>query len=53
MMNIEDILKTVKANAEEDRALAKKRGHNNTAVYFQGKIVACNEIKEIIIKGEY
>ena len=45
---IQDILNNIIANAEEDRSLAKKRGNSNLAVYFQGKIVACNEIRELI-----
>ena len=46
--NIEVILGHIIANAEEDRSLAKKCGNSNLAVYFQGKIVACNEIRELL-----
>ena len=45
-----DILDEVKSAAEKDRTLAKADGNYNAAVYFQGKIVACNEIKEAIKK---
>ena len=43
-----NILEQVKSAAEKDRAVAKKNGNYNAAVYFQGKIVACNEIQELL-----
>ena len=46
--NLFDILEKVKNAAEKDRAVAKKNGNYNAAVYFQGKIVACNEIQELL-----
>ena len=45
-----DILDEVKSAAEKDRTFSKEHGNYNAAVYFQGKIVACNEIKEAILK---
>ena len=52
MMNdskeLEYIIQEVKDTAEKDRILAKKQGNYNAAVYFQGKIVACNEILELL-----
>lgn len=45
---IMDILEKVKNTAEKDRMLSKKQGSYNAAVYFQGKIVACNEIQELL-----
>lgn len=46
--NILRILQEVSSTAEKDRHAAKERGDMNSAVYFQGKIVACNEIKELL-----
>ncbi|MBR1748246.1 MAG: hypothetical protein IJ743_00455 [Bacilli bacterium] len=43
-----DALRQVSETAEKDRHAAKERGDMNSAVYFQGKIVACNELKEIL-----
>ena len=43
-MSIVDIILGVKRDAEEDRSLAKSRGQMSVAVYYQGKIAACNEI---------
>ena len=40
------LVEKVKETAREDRAKFKKMG--NAAVYFQGKIAACNEILEWI-----
>lgn len=42
------IVQKVKATAHNDRCNAKKQGNENTAVYFQGKIVACNEILQLV-----
>lgn len=51
-MCIYDILKNIEENAEEDLALAKKRKDPNLLMYFQGKIGACNEIKELLKHDE-
>ena len=45
---IYDILKNIEENAEEDRALARKRENPFLVMYFLGKINACNEIKELL-----
>lgn len=45
---IYELLSKVEANAKEDYALAKKRRDPNLLMYFQGKIGACNEIKELL-----
>lgn len=34
----------VENDAEEDRDMAKKRGDMTLSVYYQGKVMACNEI---------
>ena len=49
--NLFDILEKVKNTAEKDRMFSKEYGNYNAAVYFQGKIVACNEIKDAL-RGE-
>lgn len=48
---IMDILEKVKNTAEKDRTFSKEHGYHNAAVYFHGKIVACNEIKDAL-RGE-
>ncbi len=48
MVDVVSIVEKVKATAHQDRVDAKKQGNENIAVYFQGKIVACNEILELI-----
>lgn len=40
------LVEKVKETAREDRAKFKKMGNENAAVYFQGKIAACNELLE-------
>lgn len=45
---IMDILEKVKNTAEKDRTFSKEQGNYNAAVYFQGKIVACNEIQDLL-----
>ena len=44
MDDFKSIVLNVKATAHKDRCEAKRRGNENAAVYFQGKIAACNEI---------
>ncbi len=45
-----ECINAVKKNAEEDRQLAKQKRDYSTSVYFQGKIVACNELLELLEK---
>ena len=45
---IDDVLNEVKSAAEKDRTFSKEHGNYNAAVYFQGKIVACNEIQDLL-----
>ena len=40
------LVEKIKGTARKDRCDSKKRGNENAAVYFQGKIAACNEILE-------
>lgn len=35
----------VESDAEEDRDAAKKRGDMTLSLYYQGKVMACNEIR--------
>ena len=45
---LECIIQEVKDTAEKDRMFSKEHGNYNAAVYFQGKIVACNEIQDLL-----
>lgn len=38
------VSREVEKDAEEDRDTARKRGNLNLSVYYQGKVMACNEI---------
>ena len=35
----------VESDAEEEREITKKRGDMTLSVYYQGKVMACNEIR--------